>query len=343
MTAYGPWIFSEGEIVEGGIIVKSGRARIIDGHPGEVDVRCVVLPPMANAHTHLGDAFIRKVPKGSVEEIVAPPDGFKFKMLMNASADAIVKGMAGAVQEMEAYGTCLFADFREGGAAGAKMLRTASKGRRISSIILGRPRTLEYDPEEVEGILRSADGIGLSSISEWEMRDLESISQQCSSAGKLFAIHASERNREPFERITALEPSFVVHMIEASEKDLRDCGAAGIPVVICPRSNAFFGKRPPIERMLGVGIKVALGTDNAMLARPNIWDEMRYVRKNWKTVPTNEILRMGIANGWNMFGKNPWEPLQKGSAVSFPIVECGGKTPPKDLLASKIKIVTLKR
>ncbi|MBI5001277.1 MAG: amidohydrolase family protein [Euryarchaeota archaeon] len=343
MTVYGPWIFSDGEITEGGIVIERGGVRILDGHPGKVDVRCVVLPPMANAHTHLGDAFIREVPKGTVEEIVAPPNGFKFKMLKKASNDAIVRGMSGAVGEMERSGTGIFADFRENGIDGVRALRDALKGHDIGSIILARPKSLSYGAKEIDKLLRAADGIGLSSISEWKRSDLDAMSGQCRRAGKPFAIHASERAREPFGDVASLEPAFVVHMIEATARDLRDCAGLEIPVVVCPRSNAFFGTRPPMERMLAAGITIALGTDNAMLARPNIWEEMRYIRMNWRRVPEAEILRMGLANGWEIFGKNPWDSLRKGSTGSFPIIECDGIDPPKDLLICKIKVISLKR
>jgi cytosine/adenosine deaminase-related metal-dependent hydrolase len=39
-----------------------------------------------------------------------------------------------------------------------------------------------------------------------------------------------------------LNPDFIVHGNEMTDEDMEDIADAGIPVVICPRSNAFFGK-----------------------------------------------------------------------------------------------------
>ena len=65
----------------------------------------------------------------------------------------------------------------------------------------------------------------------------------------------------------SLEPAFVVHMVEATDADILACADAGIPIVICPRSNRFFGKTARAARMLELGAEVALGTDNAMPSR----------------------------------------------------------------------------
>ena len=54
----------------------------------------IIVPKFINAHTHLGDSFIRDknidIPR-NVEEVVAPPDGLKHRLLKNASENEILK------------------------------------------------------------------------------------------------------------------------------------------------------------------------------------------------------------------------------------------------------------
>ena len=66
---------------------------------------------------------------------------------------------------------------------------------------------------------------------------------------KIFAIHSSERIRENVDQILDLKPNFLVHMLHATESDFIRLKDNNIPVVICPRSNIFFGLRPNYKLM----------------------------------------------------------------------------------------------
>ncbi len=59
--------------------------------------------------------------------------------------------------------------------------------------------------------------------------------------------------------------------------------------------KCFFGIRPDIESMLGCGISLLLGTDNAMVAPPDIMQEMEYLLKNFD-VSREQALAMITAN-----------------------------------------------
>ncbi len=59
--------------------------------------------------------------------------------------------------------------------------------------------------------------------------------------GKIFAIHAGERDDEDVEDALAMEPDFLIHMNMASERNLKRAIDLEIPIVTCFRSNAFFG------------------------------------------------------------------------------------------------------
>src|SRR5207249_9142245 len=56
--------------------------------------------------------------------------------------------------------------------------------------------------------------------------------------------------REEIDAVLDLSPAFLVHMLHATDADLERCADAHVPIVVCPRSNAFFGMTPDIPGML---------------------------------------------------------------------------------------------
>lgn len=239
---------------------------IIDREHGEV-----VLPFLVNAHTHCADAGAKAEPGMTLEQLVAPPDGLKHRYLRETPRDTIIGDIRRYSEESASNGISAFADFREGGADGCRMLSEASE----SAFILGRPVSPSFDSAELDEILSVADGIALSAVSDMDRGYIEKCADAAHKAGKPFAIHLSERIREDAEFVLSLGPAFVVHMVNATDSDIRLFADAGIPIAVCPRSNAFFGLVPPVDRMLDLGATVALGTDNAMLCTPDLRPEAR--------------------------------------------------------------------
>lgn len=233
------------------------------------DGRHIVLPPLVNAHTHCADAGAKPTPGMTLEELVAPPDGLKHRYLRSTPRDRLVEDMAVYSKQSETFGIRSFVDFREGGAEGCRMLREASP----NAFVMGRPVSPEFDPSELDEILSVSDGIALPSVSDMDSGYVESCADAAHKAGKPFAIHVSERVREDIEFVLSLEPAFVVHMVQATDSDLRRCADEGVPVAVCPRSNRFFGLTPPLGRMLDSGVNIAFGTDNAMLCSPDLRQE----------------------------------------------------------------------
>jgi len=275
---------------EKGIIVETGV-----NPPKKPICTGLIVPTFVNAHTHIGDSFIReeniKLPK-NVEELVAPPGGLKHKLLRETSDEDIIKGMEKSIDIMIKNGIEVFCDFRESGVLGISQLKAALQFWKISPIILGRPDSLEYDKNETDILLKNSDGIGLSSISDWDYSELQKIARQTKNKNKIFAIHASELIREDIDKILDLKPNFLVHMVKATEADLVRVKESNIPVVACPRSNAFFGLKANVIMMKKVGIDIMLGTDNAMLNSPNILDEMTYLNAQFNEFSTEELLNM---------------------------------------------------
>lgn len=257
-------------IVEPCTVVRTdGRIEIDRGGSDRYDFKAIIVKDMVNAHTHCGDYGL-KIPLGlSLEELVAPPNGLKHRYLSEISSKDLMDSMSRFCKVSDTTGSVSFIDFREGGVDGARLLRYCKN----DAIILGRPTSAEFDPEEVQELLSVADGIGIPSISDMPFGYIESLADAARDAGKIFAIHASERVREDIDQILSLDPAFVVHMCEATDDDMAKCAEAEVPAVVCPTSNAYFGKITPIVRMIGNGMDVALGTDNGMLCEPDLVKE----------------------------------------------------------------------
>lgn len=264
-------IFGKDGFREGYVLTEDGRVvERGDGKPPvPADASGVVIPKTVDAHTHCADAGVKAEPGMTLEELVAPPDGLKHRYLREASDETLVRDMRGFEKEALSAGIGTFLDFREGGLRGCLLARKALS----HAVILGRPVSPEFDIREIEDILSVSDGIALSSVSDIDRRYAEKVAHACHAAGKPFALHVSERIREDMESVLSLEPAFVVHMVEATDADILSCADAGIPIVLCPRSNRFFGKTPRAARMLELGADVALGTDNAMLCDPDMRKE----------------------------------------------------------------------
>lgn len=249
-------------------------AEVCWGDPPIEAARAVILPAFVNAHTHIGDSVAYPAPKGTVREIVGP-DGYKHRVLRSRSSESKTAAMKTAVETMRSSGISIFGDFREEGVDGIRSFKDAVGDGWPKALVFGRPKGPEPARGEIDALLRDCDGLGLSAISDLPNDVLKAMSRKAHSAGKLFAIHASEATREEIDSILELEPDFLVHMCRATDEDLRKCKDNGIPIVICPSSNHFFGIDPDIPRLLRGGLSVGLGTDNGMVARPDMFDEMR--------------------------------------------------------------------
>ncbi|MDN5357626.1 MAG: hypothetical protein PWR17_795 [Candidatus Methanomethylophilaceae archaeon] len=252
--------------LEGGIVAEVSEGRC----PAKPLATGIIVPPMVDGHTHCADAGL-KVPKGIGLPQLVGPQGLKEKYLKKAQPELIAEGMKRFSESAYVNGIGTFVDFREGGEEGSRLLRDTVPG----AFILGRPISPEFDSNEIDGILRYADGIQLSGIKDVPKSYAEAVADRVRRSGKIFAIHASEGSREDIDSILALSPSFVVHMASAERPDLLRCADENVPIVSCPRSNKFFNLVPPLAMMYECNDTVMLGTDNAMICSPDMREEAR--------------------------------------------------------------------
>ncbi len=255
----------------------------------------LIIPTFVNAHTHIGDSFIRekeiKLPR-DVVKLVAPPNGLKHKLLKETPEDEIINGMKTSINTMIKSGISFFCDFREDGNNGLNQLKKALKNKKISSIILSRPQKMVYDKNEINLLLKNSSGIGLSSISDWDYSEIIKTSKHTKREKKIFALHASETIRENIDLILDLKPDFLIHMISATKSDLSRVIDENIPIVICPRSNVFFSLKVNIQQMKNTGVELMLGTDNAMINTPNVLEELIYLKNTTNIFSTQELFNM---------------------------------------------------
>ncbi|HTY47939.1 MAG TPA: amidohydrolase family protein [Methanomassiliicoccales archaeon] len=321
--------FIEGYVgYEAGVVVEVG-----EGKKRGAAIEGVIVPTLVNSHTHIADSIVPLDTKLSMEELVKPPHGLKHRVLNTATEKQLRDSITRASVFMRRRGISNYIDFREGGPEGAQVLATSFGKPRAT--IFGRPRELKFDPVEMEALVEVVDGIGVSSISDWDYGDLEQVAGFARSRGKRFALHASERVREDIDRVLALKPDFIVHMTKASVEDLQACAEKEARIVVCPRSNLFFGNLPPLAAMLEQGVEVSLGTDNAMFCTPDMLVEMEFAARLLRlqgVKDVGEVLAMGTSYGRKLLNGKVTIGIEPGFPCDFMVVRDQGGDPATDLV-----------
>lgn len=290
------------------IVVDGGRIIAVEERTRAPDRW--LCPSFFNAHTHLGDTIAMDAPAdGDLVSLVAPPNGLKHRLLGAAPDADCVAGMRESVRRMIRGGTGGFADFREGGPRGVGLLRDAVAGLPCRAVVFGR-----------DGGEQVADGAGIASVRD--VADYEAVAGRVREAGGMVAFHAGERDAGDVDGALDCRPDLVVHMTHATEAQLRRCADEGIPIAVCPRSNWRLGvatdsAHPPIARMLDLGCRVLLGTDNAMFVPPDMAGELAFASVVYGLEPA-ALLRAGI-DGAAVTGSPSW--IEPGARASFFVVD----------------------
>lgn len=263
----GELITPDGEILRGELVIERDEVKFEEG---KCEPNFVFAPTFFNAHTHLGDSIAKDPPFNSLEGLVAP-NGYKFKVLAESSDDELIEGMRNSIKIAFESGTTALLDFREGGTKGLNLLKKADD--RGISLPLARPSSLD----EAEKLLDQALGFGMSSTRDHDYRFLEELREVAKKRGKILAIHAGEKNSEDVKPALALKPDLIIHMNMAEERSLKEAMDESIPIVSCIRSNAFFGLLNLRNyKILSEYDLWLLGTDNAMIVKPSMLEEMHF-------------------------------------------------------------------
>jgi cytosine/adenosine deaminase-related metal-dependent hydrolase len=291
---------------EGRLHVEDGEITAIDER--ETDSTDIILPAFVNAHTHIGDSIAKEAGGGlSLDNLVAPPDGLKHRLLRAASTAEKVEAMARSLRFMESSGTAAFMEFREGGVEGVEAIREALADRDIEPVIFGR---------ESADAMRAADGFGASGARDNEFAELREAAR---TEGKPFAIHAGERDPHDLTPAMDLDPAYLIHVVHPREEHLDRIEREHIPVVVCPRSNLVTNVGVAPIRELTERTTVALGTDNVMLNSPSMFREMEFTAK-LADVSAETVLRMATLNGAKLAGK-PYGVVEEGRPAKLLVLD----------------------
>ncbi|ELZ04339.1 amidohydrolase family protein [Natrialba aegyptia] len=277
--------------VEGRVVIDDeGRIEAIEEE--SVDSDDIILPAFVNAHTHIGDSIAKEAGGGlSLEELVAPPDGLKHRLLRAASRDELVAAMATSLEFMHRSGTAACLDFREGDVAGVEMLEAAVAAAD------GAVDALSFARGSVDA-MDAGDGFGASGANDAEFGKERQATRE---AGKPFGIHAGEVDASDIDPALDLEPDFLVHMVHPEPDHLERIDDRNVPVAVCPRSNLVTGVGLSPYAELAERTTLALGTDNVMLNSPSMFREMEFLAK-LSELSATEILRMATINGAELAG-----------------------------------------
>jgi len=319
---------------------------IATSKPADYDYSGVVVPTFEDAHTHLADRNLKVEPGTAIDKVVRPPDGLKHQYLRSAPPKEISQSIKAGIEQLVRGGCTRTHDFREGGMAGIEAFREAlgavDPGRRehFNAVVLGRPGTSLARPanekefwEKLRRLLASCDGLGLSAISDGDPVWNAEVARFARREGKLVEVHCSEVEREPIAAVLEAGAQLVVHMVRGEAEDFEMLAERRVPVAVCPRSNEFFGLRAPVERMVEAEVDIRMGTDNAFLGPPDMFEEARAFARIHKArahLSAMQILGFLLRKK----GINESAPIapREGSQPDFLIVDLQSERPDRDLI-----------
>ena len=309
----------------------------------------LLIPGLINAHTHIGDSIGKDIEVDSgLDKRVHPVFGTKQRILRRSKPDHIKAFMRSSALSMVKNGITAFGDFREGGIEGINLLNEAISDLPIKHRIFGRiehytgisspknrsPKLSINELQMTSAVLGVSNGIGLSGANEYSNEALcqyrkliiaknGNMSKVRAKDTKLLvAIHAAESEKTmEFSKIHAnqtevarlmkyLKPDILVHMTNATEKDISITSKNQTGIIVCPRANGVLGVGvPPVAKMIDHGCLVGIGSDNVMLNSPDILRELDYIWKASRSVEkrflkTKEILKMATTNNAKILGLN---------------------------------------
>lgn len=292
----------------------------------------LMIPGLINSHVHIVDNFAKEMGfNKDLIEIVSPPHGLKHKLL-NSTPNVIKKnGIHHALLELLSNGITCFIDFREGGSEGVKFLKDTLKTTSIHNMIFGRFLSID----DIENVFKISDGIGLASYKKSSLMDKETVRYNKNKFKILISCHHAEVKRDKDlldEIINDNLIDIIVHGTHYTIEDLKLIKENNLSLVLCPRSNGYFGVGfPPINDILNLKIPISIGTDNLMVNSTDLFEELRFLYRisrvlnntHTKTeLNAKEMLKMITINAARNFkiDKNMGS-IEKGKYADFSLID----------------------
>jgi cytosine/adenosine deaminase-related metal-dependent hydrolase len=122
---------------------------------------------------------------------------------------------------------------------------------------------------------------------------------------------------EAFQRQLLRRGDLLVHLVQATDRDIAAIAENDFLACLCPRSNAFFHlDKAPIEALLESGATLLLGTDSlASNVSLDILDELQYALQIWPQVSAQELFAAITVNADRFFAAQVCQqffPLRDG-------------------------------
>jgi cytosine/adenosine deaminase-related metal-dependent hydrolase len=345
------WI-SPGEIVwdEAGAIVAIRRA------PRGARIRdLAVVPGLVNAHAHLQLDAVGRAPStfvGWVGQVMAARG--------RTSPAAMVASAVRSLRELLDDGCTAVGEIDSSGLSQKALLRVPFAGRCYQEVT-----GFHLDAAAAKALVaaRRSDGTpaclgGMSPHAPYSVS--ASLFRACRSTRQPLSVHAAELPEEqqflrqgtgPFrellERLGRLPAGFrapkvgairwleqlgllrpttlLVHCQELERGDAARIADAGAPIVVCPGTMLYFGRRPPqVPDWLRRGIPVALGTDSrASNESMSMRSELTRAAAMWPSLRPAELFAMATTHGAPALHRKGLGRLRKGQRADFFAVQAG--------------------
>lgn len=137
-------------------------------------------------------------------------------------------------------------------------------------------------------------------------------------------IPTGTRPLDYLKPLAKLDRALVIHANYLDDEELEFLAQhPQITVVYCPRTHAWFGHEPHrwLE-MLERGVSLALGTDSrASNPDLSLWQELLFLRDNFRNVPGEQLLQLGTLAGASAIGLSDRHgTLQPGKQADLALV-----------------------
>jgi cytosine/adenosine deaminase-related metal-dependent hydrolase len=198
----------------------------------------------------------------------------------------------------------------------------------------------------IRKLLKIADGIAPSGFGEITSDVARLIVDECNRQGKISSIHVAESESNQIESLNEFNMteiakgvdagfSQLVHLTNPKSNDLEGVSKSMQNVVVCPRANATLNVGvAPLNRMVDMGIRPLLGTDNVMLNSPNMLRELEFSLKIMSVyhksyIDPKELLKMATTNicGFNINDIVQKSMIKVGDFAEFIVFKSFSKNP----------------
>jgi cytosine/adenosine deaminase-related metal-dependent hydrolase len=159
----------------------------------------------------------------------------------------------------------------------------------------------------------------------------------------------SLRGVDTLDQLDALsDHTVVIHGIGFSEKDIKLIAKKKVNFIWCPGSNMFmFQRTAKVKEIMEAGVNVSIGTDSPASGELNLLEEVRYAKKVYKEMyseelPNDDIIHMITLNPAKAFRIDKrLGSLEQGKLGDLLIISGDKKNPYKALVEATFKDIAL--